>query len=88
MGLGIAFVAAKVAGVQVLIADNSEAQIAKGFAFIDKLLIRDVSKGKMTQDEADATKSRIKSVKSIEEFGNCDLAIEVSEIIFLSKCKE
>jgi 3-hydroxybutyryl-CoA dehydrogenase len=99
MGLGIGYVAAKVAGVPVVFMDKSEQQITKGFAFIgpsspssrstfahsyvlgpDKLLAKDVGRGKMTQDESDAIRSRMSSVSTLEAFGSVDLAIEaVSE---------
>lgn len=36
MGLGIAFVAARTAKVNVLITDTNEVQLSKGFAFIGK----------------------------------------------------
>lgn len=39
---------------------------------------KDISRGKMTQEDADRTRSLLKAVKGIEEFGNVDLAIEVS----------
>ena len=66
------------AKVNVLIADSSEAQLKKGLAFADKLLAKEVSKGKLSQDDADATRSRLKTVSGIDAFGEVDLAIEVS----------
>mgnify|MGYP001562231196 FL=1 len=52
----------------------------------DKLLAKDVAKGKLTQEEADATRSRLSSVPGIEQFTNVDLAIEaVSESLALKQ---
>ncbi|KDN51316.1 putative 3-hydroxybutyryl-CoA dehydrogenase [Tilletiaria anomala UBC 951] len=66
MGLGIAFVAAVKAQVpKVLLCDASPAQLKKGVAFFDKLLAKDVSKGKLTQEEADAAKARLHPVDGI-----------------------
>merc|ERR1712230_172828 len=55
MGLGIALVAAQRAQVPVKLIDNSQASIDKGMKFADKLLSKDVSKQKITQDDATAT---------------------------------
>lgn len=82
LGLGIAYVAAKVAGVNVLMADRDEAVVQKGFAFIDKLLAKDVKKGKITEKEAKEARGRI-SASSLEGFAKVDLVVEVSSIISL-----
>ncbi|GAA5878435.1 hypothetical protein JCM1840_002585 [Sporobolomyces johnsonii] len=82
MGLGIAYVAARTAGVQVLLADRSQSQLSKALAFADTLLDKEVSKGKLSKDEAVEVRARIKVVSGIEQFGESgvDLAIEaVSE---------
>ncbi|ORY78394.1 3-hydroxyacyl-CoA dehydrogenase [Leucosporidium creatinivorum] len=86
MGLGIALVAARTAKVDVLLADNSEAQLAKGLKFAETLLAKEVQKGKLSQEDADAARSRLKSVKGIEAFGDVDIAIEaVSESLPLKE---
>lgn len=77
LGLGIAYVAAKVAKVDVLMADRDEKVIKAGFAFIDKLLAKDVKKGKMTEEESVLVRGRISSVSGLEEFGKVDLVVEV-----------
>lgn len=77
LGLGIAYVASKVAKVNVLMADRDEAVVQAGFAFIDRLLAKDVKKGKMTEGEAKETRSRISSVGSIEGFAQVDIVVEV-----------
>lgn len=77
LGLGIAYVAAKVAKVDVLMADRDEKVITAGFAFIDKLLAKDVKKGKMTEEEAVLTRARISGVTGLEAFEKVDLVVEV-----------
>ncbi|GAA5875563.1 hypothetical protein JCM3774_006104 [Rhodotorula dairenensis] len=84
MGIGIAYVASKTAGVDVLISDRSESQLSKGLYFVDTLLGKEVKKGKLSNGEADQVRSRIRGAKEngLEngEFGDVDLAIEaVSE---------
>lgn len=49
---------------------------------VDKLLEKDIKKGKITQADADATRSRITGVKGIEQFQDVDLAIEVCSFPF------
>lgn len=74
------------AKVEVLLADNSEVQLAKGLKFAETLLAKDVSKGKLSQEDADAARSRLKTVKGIEAFGEVDIAIEaVSESLPLKE---
>lgn len=63
--------------MDVLITDNDPAVISKGFAFIDKLLAKDVAKGKLTPDEAVTARGRITSVPGIEGFAKVDLVVEV-----------
>lgn len=77
LGLGIAYVAAKTAKVNVLITDRDPAVIAKGFAFIDKLLAKDVKKGKLTEEDAAIARGRISAVSGIEEFHSVELVVEV-----------
>ncbi|KAK4705541.1 hypothetical protein P7C70_g649, partial [Phenoliferia sp. Uapishka_3] len=92
MGLGIAFVAAKVqhshfestappishtAGVQVLITDNSELQLRNGLAFMVKLLEKDVKKERLTEKEAREVMQRVTTVSSVEGLAGVDIAIEV-----------
>ncbi|KAI0967428.1 3-hydroxybutyryl-CoA dehydrogenase [Xylaria arbuscula] len=76
MGLGIALVAAQKAGVPVTLVDNSQASLKKGLAFADKLLAKDVSKSRITQEQADETRSKLTSTTSIEELAGVDFVIE------------
>ncbi|KAJ2707657.1 hypothetical protein FB645_000634 [Coemansia sp. IMI 203386] len=80
MGIGIGLVAARVAKLNVQFIDSSPVQLEKGLAFLDKLLIKDVTKGRCTEDERSDVKSRISSVSSISEMTNADFVVEaVSE---------
>ncbi|KAI1308879.1 3-hydroxybutyryl-CoA dehydrogenase [Xylaria venustula] len=76
MGLGIALVAAQKAGVPVTLVDNSQASLKKGLAFADKILAKDVSKSRITQEQADETRSKLTSTTSIEELAGVDFVIE------------
>ncbi|GEM09494.1 3-hydroxybutyryl-CoA dehydrogenase [Rhodotorula toruloides] len=84
MGIGISYVAAKTAGVDVLISDRSAQQITKGLQFVDTLLGKEVKKGKMNNEEANRVRSRIKAAgdNGLQggEFAEVDLVVEaVSE---------
>lgn len=59
MGVGIAYVAAANAKVNVQLVDNSEASLSKGSAFVDKLLAKNLSKGKISEQDAKDIRSRI-----------------------------
>lgn len=58
-------------------ADRDPAVIQAGFAFIDKLLAKDVKKGKLTETEATEARGRIQSVTGIEGFNSVELVVEV-----------
>ncbi|AKM20604.1 3-hydroxybutyryl-CoA dehydrogenase [Geobacillus stearothermophilus] len=75
MGSGIAQVCA-VAGYDVLLYDISEAQLDKGLATIDKLLGRQVEKGKMTAEAKDAALSRLVRSTDLRDAAKADLIIE------------
>ncbi|GJN88732.1 hypothetical protein Rhopal_001698-T1 [Rhodotorula paludigena] len=83
MGVGIAYTASKVAGVEVVLADKSPKQLTKGLQFVDSLLAKEIKKGKLGNEEADRVRKRIRAVEDAVEgggFGEVDLAIEaVSE---------
>lgn len=65
MGAGIAQTAAA-KGVPVLLADASPEALVQGVANMRRLLARQVQKGQTTQQQADQTVQRIKTVASIE----------------------
>ncbi|KAH0156130.1 hypothetical protein KCU67_g8441, partial [Aureobasidium melanogenum] len=84
MGLGIALVAALRAKVPVTLVDNSQASIDKGLKFADKLLAKDVSKQRITQDEADAARQRLTPANDMGALSEVDMVIEaVPEILDL-----
>ncbi|CAI6100255.1 hypothetical protein V2G26_008436 [Clonostachys chloroleuca] len=76
MGLGIALVAAQRAQVPVSLIDASEKSLAKGIAFAEKLLAKDVSKSRITQDQADQARSLLAPSTKIEDLSSVDFVIE------------
>lgn len=77
MGLGIAIVIAAVAKTPVTLVDASESALTKGQAFMKKLLEKDVAKSKITQEQADETKSLITFSSDLDKaFGNVDFLVE------------
>jgi len=89
MGLGIAFVSAVHARVPVLLYDRAPAQIKSGLALMDKLLAKDVSKGRLSAEHAAEARERITVVdqeKGIKGMRDVDMAIEaVSENLSLKQ---
>ncbi|KAJ1829779.1 hypothetical protein LPJ56_000091 [Coemansia sp. RSA 2599] len=86
MGIGIGLVAARVAKLDVQFIDSSPAQLEKGLAFLDKLLVKDVARGRCTEDERADVKSRISTVTSIGEMAGADFVVEaVSENVELKR---
>lgn len=80
MGIGIALVSALRAKVPVLLHDRSKDQIAKGLTLVDKLLAKDVGKGRLTDVQAKETRNRISVVDSLEGLRDVDMVVEaVSE---------
>ncbi len=84
MGNGIAHVCAQ-AGYEVKMRDIEQKFLDNGLSTIKKNLDRGVSKGKMSQDEADAIIGRIKGVLDLKEaVKDVDLVIEaIPEIVKL-----
>jgi 3-hydroxybutyryl-CoA dehydrogenase len=76
MGLGIALVAAQKAGVPVVLVDNSQASLDKGLAFADKLLAKDVSKQRITEEVAKETRARLLPTLNMSELSDVDMVIE------------
>ena len=75
MGSGIAEVAAA-AGATVIVRSRSEATADGMIVGLEKLLAKQVERGKKTQDEADAIRSRVSATTSLEDLADCDLIIE------------
>ncbi|KAL8957341.1 MAG: hypothetical protein Q9193_005358 [Seirophora villosa] len=76
MGLGIALVAAQKAQVPVTLVDSSQASIDKGLKFADKLLEKDVSKDRITKDEATTIRERLSPTTRMEDLSSVDFVIE------------
>jgi 3-hydroxybutyryl-CoA dehydrogenase len=76
-GTGIALVSALHAKVPVLLHDRSKNQVTKGLALVDKLLAKDVAKGRLTDLQAKETRERISVVDSLEGMRDVDMVVEV-----------
>lgn len=76
MGLGIALVAAQRANVPVSLIDSSDKALSKGLAFADKLLAKDVSKSRITQEQADQARSLLTGSTKLEDLSSIDFVIE------------
>lgn len=68
--------AAQKAGVPVQIIDNSQASIDKGLKFADKLLEKDVGKGRISKEDAAAARGRLTSSTKLEDLSDVDFVIE------------
>ncbi|KAI0295277.1 3-hydroxyacyl-CoA dehydrogenase [Russula brevipes] len=62
MGLGIAYVAALKAKVPVQLYDRSHEQVTKGLKFMDRLLAKDVAKGKIQEADARHARERVSAI--------------------------
>ena len=77
MGAGIAQTAA-VAGFRVKLVDISEEQLERALSRIDHLLGRQVSKGRMSEEDKAQILARIETGRSLEMLGDCELVIEAA----------
>jgi 3-hydroxybutyryl-CoA dehydrogenase len=75
MGHGITQVAAQ-AGYDVVVREVDAEKLAKGLGMIGNQLARAVDKGKMTQEESDATLARIAGTVHYRDLHDCDIVIE------------
>ena len=75
MGAAIAYVCAK-AGLDVVLKDVSAEAAAQGKAYSEKLVTKAVSRGKLTQDKADALLARITPTADAVDLAGADLVIE------------
>ena len=83
MGNGITQVAA-CAGIQVVMIDIQQEYVDKGIATIEKSLAKLVSKERMSQEDADAARSRISTAVDRSACADVDLVVEaVPEILDL-----
>ena len=75
MGSGIVQVCAQ-SGYEVMVTDMSEQVLSKGIATIEYYLNRGVDKGKMSRQDKDLTRSRIKGSITLKDLDDRDLVIE------------
>eukprot|EP00003_Mantamonas_plastica_P002432 TRINITY_DN1183_c1_g1_i12.p3 TRINITY_DN1183_c1_g1~~TRINITY_DN1183_c1_g1_i12.p3 ORF type:complete len:293 (-),score=96.22 TRINITY_DN1183_c1_g1_i12:1113-1991(-) len=86
MGFGICQVAAQNAERNVIAFDTREENLERYNALMCKNLDKHVAKGKISEEEANATKSRITLTTSIEDLASSDFVIEaVSENLSLKQ---
>ena len=79
-GLGIAYVAALRAKVPVQLYDRSSEQISKGLNLMDRLLAKDVSKGKIQEADARHARERVSVIDQalgLRGLRDADMVIEV-----------
>jgi 3-hydroxybutyryl-CoA dehydrogenase len=77
MGSGIAHVCA-LAGYDVLLNDVSPERIATGIAGIENNLKRQVSAGKISEEQAKAARARVAPAPSYAAFADADLVVEAA----------
>ncbi len=77
MGNGIAHVLAR-SGLEVVLCETEQRFLDRGAATVRKNLDREVTKGKLTAEEAAAAHARIHGVLDRESLGDCDFVIEAA----------
>nr|WSY50107.1 3-hydroxyacyl-CoA dehydrogenase NAD-binding domain-containing protein [Streptomyces sp. NBC_00886] len=75
MGAGIAYSCAR-AGIDVVLKDVTAEAAAKGKAYSEKLCAKAVSRGRSTQEKADALLARITPTADPQQLAGCDAVIE------------
>jgi 3-hydroxybutyryl-CoA dehydrogenase len=75
MANGIAEVAAK-AGYSVVLRARTKQRVSESMAAVEKSLAKAVQRGKMTEDQLNATTALIEGTTEIDAFGDCDIVIE------------
>ena len=88
MGTGIALVSALRARVPVLLYDRSTEQVTKGLSLMDKLLAKDVAKGRISSEEAREARDKISVVgreAGIKGMREVDMVIEVNSLYLISQ---
>ena len=85
LGSGIAQVCAQ-SGYQVVVSEANDELLNKGLKSINNFLTKSIEKGKISQQDKDATLSRMKGTTNLNDFSDCDLVIEaVTENMDLKK---
>ncbi len=77
MGHGIAQVAA-VAGFEVILRDIDEASLARGMQAIERNLAKGVQLGKVTEEDRDRARARIRTSTELKDLQAADLIIEAA----------
>ena len=75
MGSGIAQVCAQ-AGLETVVREVGHEFLDKGFGRVEGSLARIVKAGKMTEEEAEAIRGRMRGTTSLADLAGCDLIIE------------
>ena len=75
MGAGIALVSAK-AGIEVVLIDRDIATAEKGKAYSEKAFAKQIKRGKMKQEKADAALALITPTDDFALLDGCDLVVE------------
>ena len=86
MGNGIAHVFAR-SGHRVLLCDVSETALTAGMSTLRKNLAREVSKARLTADEADAAMARITCTTTLEALASAALVVEAATERFEIKAR-
>jgi 3-hydroxybutyryl-CoA dehydrogenase len=85
MGSGIAEVAAR-AGFETIVREVDEGFAKKGLGRIESSLAKAVEKKKLSEQDRDGIRGRIRTTTTLEELADCDLVIEaISENLELKK---
>ncbi len=85
MGAGIVQTAAQ-AGFEVIVRDIKQEFVDKGIAGIDKLLSKNVEKGKMSAEDKAAVMGRISGTVDMAAAADCDVVIEAAlEVMDIKK---
>ena len=84
MGNGIAHVFAR-GGLPVVLADVDQPSLDRGLSTIEKNLAREVTKGKLTEGDADAARARITGTLDRKALAGCDLVVEAATERFAVK---
>ncbi len=66
------------AGIDVIIRGRTEGSIGKGLAAVKKAYDKKVSKGKISQEDADKIVGRVSTTTELEKLADCDLIIEAA----------
>src|SRR3546814_6660726 len=75
MGSGIAEVAAKT-GHEVVLRSRKQESADAMVAGLEKSLAKQVERGKLSEEDRDATTARVSATSSLDDLKDCDLVIE------------